>query len=122
MSELDLLLDRTENPIQVPSTVMTWLNVPVDRAALGRYVGQIPDRMLGLVRRLRSGISDEEVLRRVGPKLFSSEDPRYRFQEQEMEFWRPASTRINLKMAGLGCEEATASSSVGIVRLRVRLH
>ncbi len=121
LSYKDVRIEAHETPLATPAMVEAWHPLPVDRAALGRLLGKVPEEVLGLVLRIRVGVATQaDLAARSGPKPSSDPgDPIAAFWYREWERWRPASIRaITLMLSGdSGREEAaTAEVSIGVPR------
>lgn len=118
LSDRDFWLAREDTPLGSPCMVQTWLSVPVDRQALGCFVGVLDQALMESVQRLRNCVPSESDKVRMGPPLSGPQDPRYEFQRTEMGFWRPASTRIQKRMFALDQEAATSSRIPSVFALK----
>lgn len=74
LSSEDVRIEAHETPLAAPAMVEAWHPLPVDRAALGHLLGEVPEEVLGLVLRIRARIdSRADRAARSGPK--PSSDP-----------------------------------------------
>ena len=118
LSSEDVRIESHETPLGAPAMVEAWHPLPVDRGALGHFLGEVPDEVLELVLRLRFGVATQaDRAARSGTKLPSDpRDPIVAFWHRELEYWKPAGARALAWMLSLdpGKEEAaTAEATVG---------
>ncbi len=110
LSAEDVRIEAHETPLAAPAMVEAWHPLPVDRAALGHFLGEVPEEVLGLVLGLRFGVATQaDRAARSGTKLPSDpRDPIVAFWRRELEYWKPAGARALAWMLSLdpGEEEA----------------
>ena len=115
LSYKDVRIDAHETALAAPAMVEAWHPLPVDRAALGHLLGEVPEEVLGLVLRIRAGIATQaDRAARCGPKPSSDPgDPVAAFWYREWERWRPASARaITLMLSEDPGQEEAATAEV----------
>ena len=122
LSGEDVRLEAHETPLGVPAMIEAWHFLPVDRAALGHFLGEVPEQVLRMVGRFRAGTATEaDRAARSGAGL--PPDPGHAieaFWHREMEYWKPAGARALSLMLSIdpGEEEAaTVDAPRGFVDL-----
>ncbi len=112
LSGEDVRLEAHETPLGVQAMIEAWHFLPVDRAALGRFLGEVPEEVLRTVARFRAGTATQaDRDARSGAGL--PPDPGHvieAFWHREMGYWKPAGARALALMLSIdpGQEEAAA--------------
>jgi hypothetical protein len=89
-SDLDLVVESDASPLGYRFMVEVWNTVNASPSALGRCLAELLQphkRFVGLLYRahLGSAVDRAPLADFTGPAILSDEDPRYRFQQQEIE-------------------------------------
>lgn len=118
LSSEDVHFEAHETPLAAPAMVEAWHCLPVDRAALGQVLGEVPEEVLRLVLRLRFGVATQtERAARSGTRLPSDPcDPLVAFWHRELEYWKPAGARAIAWMLSLDPGEEEAATAEVPVR------
>lgn len=113
LSSEDVRIKAHETLLAAPAMVEAWHCLPVDRAALSHFLGEVPEEVLELVLRLRFGVATQaDRAARSGTKLPSDpRDPIVAFWHRELEYWKPAGARAIAWMLSLDPGEEEAATA-----------
>ncbi len=113
LSGEDLRLEAYETPIGLPVMIEAWHSLPVDRAALGRCLGQVSDEVFMVIQRFRAEVAIRAADRAASSGMDLPSEPGrpiVAFWRREIEYWKPAGARALALMLSEDAGEEQAAA------------